>query len=156
MWAQENVPQTQEPWWRRVTVTGGLLTSLGVCGCRCQRSGLGRPGRHECPGQGLEGEGKASAGERSSQPGKEMSRAARETGARSDLWQVVCSGNLISTSEAHCELPASRSTSRKAAHYFTHKYHLRCLSFAGLWLGSLRSRCGCWESPSASSKVTSK
>ena len=108
-----------------VSVTPGSPTSLLGCGYKCLRGGLGRPGRPECHGQGLDREGKAQpAGERSSRPSKEMSRAGRET------WCAVRSvaGGLLWKPNQHLQsaLQAAglRSTSGKAAHYVTHRYHL--------------------------------
>lgn len=108
-----------------VTVTPESLTSSVGCSYKCLRGGPGRLSRPECHGQGLDGESKARpAGQRSSQPSGEMSRAGTET--QCVVWSVA--GGLLWTPNQHLwstlQAACLHSTSRKAAHDVTHRYHL--------------------------------
>lgn len=153
---QQNAPQTQEPWWKRwVSLHGhppawlAVATNAWGVGWEDQaglsatdRVWTGRA-RHSQLERGLPG------------PARRCQGQAGRSGVRSDLCQAVCSGNLISTSKVHCRLPASTPPAGKLP-IMSPTGTILVTSIAGLRLGSPRSRCGCWESPSAFSKVTSK
>lgn len=143
-----------------VAVISGFLTSLVSSGSRCVRGELIRWGRLICHGQGWKGRARLQPPPQHSQlegglPSQETWRAGTGTCVRLDLWQVVCSRNLISTSEEHHRLPASCSSSRKATHYLAHRYYLSYFVHRAL-PGLPRNRCICLESPSAFPKVISK
>ena len=79
-YGQQDTPRDPRALVEEVTVTPESLTSLVGCSSKCLRGGPGRLSRPECDVQGLDGESKARpAGQRSSQPSGEMSRAGTET-----------------------------------------------------------------------------
>lgn len=145
-----------------MTVTPGLLTSLLGSGCRCLRGRLEGEAGMSAVVRGWRGRVRLHLLPRHSQlerglpsPVKSHPGQAQRLGVRSYLWQVVLLWKPNQHLQSMCRLPASSSTSRKAAHYLTHRYHLSYFIRRAL-LGSLRSHGCCLKSPSAFSKVTSK
>lgn len=142
-----------------VTVAAVLLTSMTDSGCRCE-GWAGKARQAYLPCSGAEGGGQGFSPYLSTVSWRQVFPAqSRDAKGRqgdrcgSHLWQVVCSGNLISTSEAHCRLPVSCSPQESCllSHPQVHFSYLVCRDLSGI----PRNHCSCLQSPSAFSKVIS-
>lgn len=89
-----------------MTVTPESLTSLVGCRYKCLRGG---PGRADLSAMVRGWTGRARPGQLDKGLPSPVERCQGQAGRPSvwsGLWQAVCSGHLLSTSEAHCRPPA--------------------------------------------------